>query len=330
MPCHSLVTAILILDGRHDYQKLGHMPVGAASCRDWALGVHIKPIFLQGPSPGARALIAVVLSLALIVADHRFRHLDRARALLSLLTAPLVYSAGLPVLSAAWIQEIFVSRTELEADKRHLHQENLILRARLQQLEALEAENMRLRDLLGSSFKIGDRVLIAELVSVDLDPYRQQVLVNKGSSSGVFVGQPVLDANAVVGQVIRTTRGSATVLLITDAAHALPVQVNRNGLRTIAEGSGLADRLQLPHLPNNADIRVGDLLVTSGLGGRFPPGYPVARVSEVRNEPGKPFATVIATPSAHLERIREVLLVWTLTPDRVPGTQESEEMTPPE
>jgi len=234
------------------------------------------------------------------------------------------------VLSAAWIQEVFVFRTELAEHDRRLHQENLVLRARLQQQEALEAENMRLRDLLGSSFKIGDRVLIAELVSVDLDPYRQQVLVNKGSSSGVFVGQPVLDANAVVGQVIRTTRGTATILLITDTAHALPVQVNRNGLRTIAEGSGFTDRLQLPHLPNNADIRVGDLLVTSGLGGRFPPGYPVARVTEVRSEPGKPFATVIATPSAHLERIREVLLVWTLTPDRVPGTQASEETVPSE
>ena len=181
---------------------------------------------------------------------------------------------------------------------------------------------MRLRDLVSSSFKIGDRVLIAELESVDLDPYRQQVMINKGSSSGVFVGQPALDANAVMGQVIRVTPGTATVLMITDAEHALPVQVNRNGLRTIAEGTGFIDRLQLRHLPNNADIREGDLLVTSGLGGHFPPGYPVARVSEVRHEPGKPFATVIATPSAHLERTREVLLVWSLIPELLRDTPE--------
>lgn len=287
------------------------------------LEVTIKPIFLQGPSPTTRVLFAVVLSLGLIVADHRFHHLDQLRALLSVLMYPLIYSA-----SAAWVTGIFdfhVSIIDLEEHNQRLHQENLILRARLQQLEALEAENMRLRDLLGSSFKIGDRVLIAELVSVDLDPSRQQVMVNKGSSSGVFVGQPVLDASAVVGQVIRLTPGTATVLLITDAAHALPVQVNRNGLRTIAEGTGLINRLQLPHLPNNADIRVGDLLVTSGLGGHFPPGYPVAQVTEVRNEPGKPFATVIATPNAHLQRIREVLLVWTLTPDRMFGAPEQED-----
>lgn len=177
---------------------------------------------------------------------------------------------------------------------------------------------MRLRDLLGSSFKIGDRVLIAELMSVDLDPYRQQVLVNKGASSGVFIGQPVLDANAVMGQVVHVNPLTATVLLITDASHGLPVQVNRNGLRTVAQGTGIVNRIELLYLPKNADVRVGDLLVTSGLGGHFPPGYPVARISEVRREPGKPFATVAAEPTARLDRSREVLLVWTLPPTLAP------------
>jgi rod shape-determining protein MreC len=261
----------------------------------------------------------VVASLALIVADQRFRNLEPVRNVLSVITYPLVYAVGIPARTTQWLGDTLVTRHELSQSNSRLHEENLALRARLQKLEALEAENMRLRDLLGSSFKIGDRVLIAELVSVDLVPYRQQVVINKGSSSGVFEGQPVLDANAVVGQVVRVTPGSATVLLITDAAHALPVQVNRNGLRTVAEGTGLINVLQLPHLPNNADVREGDLLVTSGLGGHFPPGYPVARVSEVRREPGKPFATVIATPTAHLERVHEVLLVWTLTPDLMPA-----------
>ena len=142
----------------------------------------------------------------------------------------------------------------------------------------------------------------------------QQVVVNKGSTSGVFLGQPVLDANAVMGQVIEVNPLTATVLLITDASHSLPVQVNRNGLRSIAEGTGLVNRLEVSHLPHNADIREGDLLVTSGLGGHFPPGYPVARVTEVKREPGKPFATVVATPTARLDRSREMLLVWTLPP----------------
>jgi rod shape-determining protein MreC len=267
----------------------------------------------------------VILAIALIAADQRFAHMREIRTFLSMATFPLVFIAGTPSRLADWLGDAFEARHQLKQDNDRLRQDNLQLRARLQQMDALEAENMRLRDLLGSSFKIGDRVLIAELVSVDLDPYRQQVVINKGSSSGVFPGQPVLDAKAVMGQVIRVTPGTATVLLITDAAHSLPVQVNRNGLRTVAAGTGLINRLQLPHLPNNAEIREGDLLVTSGLGGHFPPGYPVARVTEVRREPGKPFATVYATPSAHLERTREVLLVWTLTMDTLPVAAEDDD-----
>jgi rod shape-determining protein MreC len=250
----------------------------------------------------------------MIVADHRYRHLEVLRSTLSVLVYPLYYIASLPQTLSGTVEGQLATEQELRDSNRHLERQNLVLKARLQQFEALEAENMRLRDLLGSSFKIGDRVLIAELMSVDLDPYRQQVLINKGSSSGVFVGQPVLDANAVMGQVVEVSPLTATVLLITDATHALPVQVNRTGLRTVAAGTGLINALELPHLPNNADIREGDLLVTSGLGGHFPPGYPVARVSEVRREPGKPFATVIATPAARLDRSRDVLLVWTLAP----------------
>jgi rod shape-determining protein MreC len=177
-------------------------------------------------------------------------------------------------------------------------------------------------------------VLIAELIAVEQDPFRQQVLINKGKTSEVFVGQPVVDANAVVGQVTYITPFSASVLLITDALHALPVQVHRNGLRTIALGTGLINRLELPHLPNNADIKVGDLLTTSGLGGGFPPGYPVAKVIEVRHEPGRPFASVYAETIAHLDRIREVLLVWTLDPEisATPDSAEESEPTtgPPE
>lgn len=259
-------------------------------------------------------MIAIGLSIAFVTADHRFHHLDQVRALLYTLAYPLIYGA-----SAAWLTDIVYFHTnfaDLDIANKQLHRENLLLRARLQKFDALEAENMRLRDLLGSSFKIGDRVLIAELISVDLDPYRQQIIINKGTNSGVFVGQPVLDANAVVGQVIRVTSGAATVLLITDATHALPVQVNRNGLRTIAEGTGSIDLLRFPYLANNADVRVGDLLVTSGLGGHFPPGYPVAKISSVHNEVGQPFAAVTATPNAKLQRIREVLLVWTLSSER--------------
>ncbi|MCU7815206.1 MAG: rod shape-determining protein MreC [Candidatus Thiodiazotropha sp. (ex Lucinoma kastoroae)] len=290
----------------------------------------MKLIFTQGPSITTRLVVAMLLSITVMVLDHRHNHLESLRSGLSVLLYPVQYLAGLPLLLSESASKAITSRGELESERDQLHDENLQLRARLQKFEALEAENMRLRGLLDSSFKVGDRVLIAELIAVDQDPFRQQVLISKGGTSGLFEGQPVLDANAVVGQVTHINPFSASVLLITDAAHALPVQVNRNGLRTIALGTGLINRLELPHLPNNADIKVGDLLITSGLGGGFPPGYPVAEVIEVRREPGQPFASVIAQTTAHLDRIREVLLVWTLNPDIRPDTQIDEENPEPD
>jgi rod shape-determining protein MreC len=165
---------------------------------------------------------------------------------------------------------------------------------------------------------------VAELSSVDLDPYKQQVIINKGAASGVFRGQPVLDAQAVMGQVVSTTPFSSTVLLITDSSHALPVQVLRNGLRTIAIGTGRIDELTLPYLPTNSDIVEGDLLVTSGLGGKFPPGYPVAQVTRIDRSPDAPFSNVTAEPRAHLDRSREVLLVWTVPAQPVPAEDPAE------
>ncbi len=270
---------------------------------------------------------AVVFSLLLMVVDHRQHHLESVRSVLSVVFSPLQHLAGLPVSASHWLSETFMSRRRLLQENRELQRINLQLRGRQQKMEALEAENIRLRDLLDSSLKIGDQILVAELIAIDLDPYKQQAVISRGSRSGVFEGQPVLDADAVMGQIIHVTPFSSTVLMITDPSHALPVQVNRNGLRTIAMGTGRIDRLELANLPNNADIREGDLVVTSGLGGHFPPGYPVAKVTRVVRQPGQPFARVLAEPSANLERAREVLLVRTLMPpqhqEHEPGATEA-------
>lgn len=225
------------------------------------------------------------------------------------------------------LEEGLRGRRLLQEENARLSEENLELRGRMQTYDSLRAENRRLRDLLGSSLQLPDRILAAKLLQVDLNPYRQQVMLNRGESSGVFVGQPVLDADAVMGQVVSTTALNATVMLITDAAHMLPVQVNRNGLRTLAAGSGLINELKLPYLTKNADIRVGDLLVTSGLGGVFPAGYPVARVTEIRNRPENAFAEVIAKPTARLDRSQDVLLVWKLDlPEQVAGAASNGEV----
>lgn len=255
-----------------------------------------------------------MLSLGLMVVDHRYHHLEALRSWLSVATYPLPLLADLPVTGTRWLSAVFATRSSLKQENARLREENLKLLARQQKLDAIQAENARLRDLLDSSFKVSDRVLIAELSSVDLDPYKQQVVIDKGSLSGVFEGQPVLDAEAVMGQVVHVTPYTATVLLVTDASHAIPVQVLRNGLRSIAVGTGQINQLELPYLPNDSDIQADDLLVTSGLGGKFPPGYPVARVAQVLRAPDLPFAEVIAEPLAHLDRTREVLLVWTVDP----------------
>lgn len=269
-------------------------------------------------------MLAIALSLVLMVIDHRFHHLQQLRNALAFLTYPLHLLADLPVTASLWLQEVTASRSQLLEDNTQLRTENLKMKAELQKYESLQAENIRLRNLLDASYKVGDRVLIAELTAVDLDPYKQQVMINKGTASGVYEGQPVLDADAVMGQIVQVTPFSSTVLLITDPSHSIPVQVLRSGLRTIAVGSGRISELNLPYLPTNSDIREGDLLVTSGLGGKFPTGYPVASVTHINRSPDNAFAQISAEPAAHLDRSREVLLVWSVTPTPPPAAEQAD------
>ena len=263
------------------------------------------------------------MALILMILDHRTSVLQPLRSFISIVTYPIYLVADAPQEVSQWFTEVTTDEQTVLEQNQELKKEKMRLKARLQKLKALEAENLRLRNLLDSSFKVGERVLIAELSSVELDPYRQQIVISKGSRSGVFKGQPVLDANAVMGQVVSTSPLHSTVMLITDASHALPVQVLRNGLRTVAVGTGNIDSLNLPFLARNADIVQGDQLVTSGLGGIFPPGYPVATVTSVTQEPGQHFATISAEPLAHLDRSREVLLVWIIKQQALSDDSES-------
>lgn len=254
----------------------------------------------------------MILSTSLMLVDQRYSHLHALRATLSHLVYPLQWLADSPVSLIKWLNNSLALRGELLVENAHLSAENLKLHAMQQKMRALEIENIRLRGLLDTSIKVGERVLIAELMAVDLAPYRHKVLIDKGRNSGVYEGQPVLNADAVIGQVLEVASNTSTVLLITDASHAMPVRNQRSGVRTVAMGTGDIHALSLPHLPNNADFRVGDWLVTSGLTRHFPDGYPVAVVSRVETRPGAPFLNVEARPLAKLDRILEVLLVWSL------------------
>jgi rod shape-determining protein MreC len=245
-----------------------------------------------------------------MVMDHKYKSLESVRDALSLLVYPIQLSVELPGSVTEWLNESLASRRELQEEVDSLRMQQFMQKAQMQKFAALQAENIRLRELLDSSFEIGEKVLIAELMSVNLDPYKHQVVINKGELHDVYTGQPLVDAEGVMGQIVHAGPYSSTAMLITDTSHAIPVQVNRNGLRSIALGSGAINRLELPYIPNSADIQPGDLLITSGLGGRFPPGYPVAMVDAVQHDPGNAFASVVATPLAHLNRSREVLLIW--------------------
>lgn len=245
----------------------------------------------------------------LYFADTRLDYFSPVRAVLSTLVYPIQTMATIPTIIKDWTQTVFQDRNDLKQQNAVLEATNLLNSVRLQKLQALERENMRLRELLGSSFRLNERVLVAELLTIDMDPFSQQVVIDKGSKYGIFSGQAVLDATGVMGQVTEVGPISSRAILLTDPSHALPVQINRNGLRAIATGRGLGKPLQLEHLPYSADVRVGDLIVTSGFGGRFPNGYPVGTVSVINYPDGQAFADIQITPAAKVETSREVLLV---------------------
>lgn len=245
--------------------------------------------------------------------DHRFGLLKDLRSVLSVIASPVQYIVHFPVDAGEWIDESFTTREKLLSELTTLKTQQLFYDVRLQKLAALESENRRLRYLLDSTTKINERVLIAELLAVDMEPFTSQIVINKGLGANIYVGQPLLDAHGIMGQITGVNPLTSTAMLITDPNHAIPVAINRNGLRSIAIGTGSNQALNIPHLPNNADIKMGDLLVSSGLGGRFPPGYPVATITAIEIDPGQPFARISAQPMAKLQRSREVLLVWPQT-----------------
>ncbi|HHO2168839.1 TPA: rod shape-determining protein MreC [Aeromonas hydrophila] len=286
----------------------------------------MKPIFGRGPSLQLRLFLAVIISIAAIVADSRFGVFSHVRVYLSSLVSPLQYMANAPGIMLDTMSTQVQTRAGLIEQTKQQEQQLFTLRSRLLKMDHLEHENQRLRELLGSPVHKESRKMVAELLSVDSDPFSHQVLINKGALDGVYNGQPVINDQGVIGQVLHVGSTTSRVLLITDSSHGIPVRVLRNDLRAIASGSGELDKLELRNLPRNTDVQVGDLLVTSGLGGRFPEGYPVATVTRSDYVEGKPFAQVEAKPLVALDRLRYLLLLWT---DKKPEVHDDEEAPTP-
>ncbi|MEJ2361724.1 MAG: rod shape-determining protein MreC [Gammaproteobacteria bacterium] len=270
-------------------------------------------LFKEGPSTGIRLTVLAFVSVLLMVLDHRFAATSNLRSALSLVVDPIRYLVNLPTDIYSWASDSLTSHNTLEEENQTLRIRNQLLEAKLQKYSSLMTENNNLRALLKSVDKHEDQfqhVLVAEILSVDMDPFRRQIVINKGTSDDVYVNQPIVGANGVMGKVITVGPLSSTVMLITDPSHSLPVQVNRNGVRAIAVGDPRNNELSIIHQPNNANIKLGDLLVTSGLGCVFPAGYPVGKVIKINTNPSLPFAEILVKPTANLDRGREVLLVW--------------------
>ncbi|MDR0806573.1 MAG: rod shape-determining protein MreC [Enterobacteriaceae bacterium] len=270
----------------------------------------MKPIFSRGPSLQLRLFLAVALAIVLIVADSRLSLFSKVRSYLDTAISPFFFVANAPRDMLDSISSSFVSHEELQKQNAILRDELLMKNSDLELLAQLKQENNRLRELLGSPLRGDEHKMITQVLSTESDPYSYQVVIDKGFQDGVYEGQPVINDRGVVGQVVTVARNTSRVLLICDTSHSLPVQVLRNDIRVIAIGSGCTEDLQLEYLPRDTDIRVGDVLLTSGLGGRFPEGYPVAVVSSVTIDDQRAYTVIQAHPTVTLQRLRYLLLLW--------------------
>jgi rod shape-determining protein MreC len=269
-----------------------------------------KALFAEEPDSGYRLLLAAVFAALLVFVDTRLDWLQPVRSGLAFFTEPVITLADLPRQAVVAIDDELTLRSTLADDNARLRQENLILKRHVQRLASLTAENARLRELLDSSALLDSSVLVAEIIGFDPDPSRVEVVINKGADAGLFVGQPVLDASGILGQLINVGRAQSRVILVTDRRHGVPIEISRNGVRGILVGGGRGGILNLQYMPVSADIREGDALVSSGLGGVFPRGYPVATVSKIERQPGETFMSVEAQPAAAVGRSRQVLVLF--------------------
>lgn len=267
------------------------------------------PFFKTGPTPLARLLIFSALSLAFLVADARFNYLITLRQVASVIVYPLQRIAAAPASIARRIGDFFVTSSSLREQNARLTEENFRNSAAISRLKSLEAENARLRDLLGARARFDFPVVAAEVLYAARDPFSRRVFVDKGSQSDVQAGQAVVDDHGVVGQITRVYPWLAEVTLITDKGHFVPVQNLRNGLRAVLAGTGDEGALELRFIPLNADYQDGDELVTSGIDGIYPRGLPVAKVAHVERNAAQLFARITCAPLAGVANYAHVLVV---------------------
>lgn len=270
----------------------------------------MKPIFSRGPSLQLRLLLVIMMAIAIIITDGWLGMLVKIRIYMDTAVSPFYFLVNYPHQILDNVSQKLTTRTQLALENRALHQELLLKNSEQLLLGQYKQENARLHKLLKSPLRPDEQKMVTQVIFTSTDPYNDQLVIDKGLDNGVYVGQPVISDKGVVGQVIATSKFTSRVLLICNAFHALPIQVLRNNIRVIVAGNGCTEDLKLEHLPGNTDICVGDVLVTSGLDGRFPEGYPVAVVSSVKVDTQRAYTVIQARPTASLQRLRYLLLLW--------------------
>ncbi|OKY24865.1 MULTISPECIES: rod shape-determining protein MreC [Thalassotalea] len=288
----------------------------------------MNPIFKHGPSPQHRLVLVLFCSALLIFFDHKMNSFEFVRGYLQSMVSPLQYLATTPKQAIDWAVENLTTRQHLIEENQRLKSNELQFQEQAMQLNILKQENDRLRSLLSSPVRKDAKKMVAEILSVDSDPYSHQVVINRGANDGVFEGQAIIDEKGIVGQILHVGTITSRVLLITDVTHAVPVRNRRNGIRMVANGTGTIDRLVHNFVPHSTDVLVGDLLVTSGLGGKYPEGYPVAKVVAVKMDESRPFAQVQSEPVAQINRLRYVLLLWPEKPTPIFSSKDALTVAP--
>jgi len=261
------------------------------------------------PALNTKLIIFVVLSFILLINDQRNNYLSILRNSIAIAIYPLQSAVEIPSRLTDWFDLRIKSKEILIKENQNLLSQQKINSSILQRYESLEQENERLKQILNAASNLDNKVEITRIISVNVNPYRHTIVIDKGERDGVYEGQVLLGTDGVIGQILHTNFLTSEAILISDSDHALPVEINRNGLRTIVLGNGSYTKLDVPYIPNNADIEIGDLLVTSGLGGKFPSGYPVAKVDFIESDLSEQFYKVSAKPIAYLNQVREVMLL---------------------
>jgi rod shape-determining protein MreC len=291
----------------------------------------MNEVFARGPSLLTRLCLVLILSAGAMVIDTKVENISTLRTYLTSFVSPLQYIADLPGALLDWSASRFTSRQTMLEENERLTSQITLMNEKLQRFVVLEEENRSLRKILDAPMRSEMHRIIAELMAVDNNPYSHQIVINKGAIDDVFEGQSVLDDTGIVGQVVEVGTTNSRVLLISDIIHAIPVRNSRNDIRMIASGTGVLNELSLNHVAHSGDIQEGDLLVSSGLGNIFPEGYPVGTVIKIVRDESKPFASITATPSAQLDRLKYLLLLWpadsapddALSPDEIESKEGS-------